>query len=51
MIFQVQKNWEVTTPVELFGSDSRQFDIIHRALNVGIFLVDLEIIHEEYGEK
>jgi hypothetical protein len=50
MIFQAQKNWEVATPVELFGSDSRHFRMIHRAMNVGIFLVDLEIIHEDYGE-
>ncbi len=51
MLFQALKSWEVPTPVELFGSDSRHFNLIHRSMNVGIFLVDLELIHEEHGEK
>ena len=51
MIFQALNNWEVPVPIELFGSNSRHYNLIHRSMNIGIFLVDLEIIHEEYGEK
>lgn len=51
MIFQALNDWEVPLPIELFGSDSRHYNLIHCAMNIGIFLVDLEITHEEHGDK
>ncbi|MFQ3215332.1 MAG: hypothetical protein ACI9C9_002878 [Marivirga sp.] len=52
MIFEVQKQWEVEDKFGILDPNTRQFPLFKLGLNIGIFLVDIEITHkDEDGEE